>query len=117
VAARAGVWRFPLFWQRLDAHKSKAVKGTPTCYIFSCPEDQDRSNPPFHELVPYTSAREPGLILVSLSGEIRFWDSIGIGLAGGQNYSSTDLDLSPDEVVTNLLRVDVSFVCLAKIAG
>ncbi|KAJ7905514.1 Non-repetitive/WGA-negative nucleoporin C-terminal-domain-containing protein [Mycena olivaceomarginata] len=87
---------------------AQAVKGTPTCYIFSCPEDQDRSNPPFHELVPYTSAREPGLILVSLSGEIRFWDSIGIGLAGGQNYSSTDLDLSPDEVVTNLLRVDVS---------
>ncbi|KAJ7285784.1 hypothetical protein C8J57DRAFT_1431461 [Mycena rebaudengoi] len=77
---------------------AQAVKGTPTCYIFSCPNDYDRTSPPFHELVPYTSAREPGLILVSLSGEIRFWDSIGIGLAGGQNYSTTNLGLSSDEV-------------------
>ncbi|KAJ7940617.1 Non-repetitive/WGA-negative nucleoporin C-terminal-domain-containing protein [Mycena leptocephala] len=85
---------------------AQAVKGTPTCYIFSCPQDHDRTNPPLHELVPYTTAREPGLILVSLSGEIRFWDSIGIGLAGGQNYSTTDLGLSSHEAVTNLLRVD-----------
>ncbi|KAF7338280.1 Methyltransferase type 11 [Mycena venus] len=96
---------------------AQAVKGTPTCYIFSCPQDQDRSNPPFHELVPYTSAREPGLILVSLSGEIRFWDSIGIGLAGGQNYSSTDLNLSSDEVVTNLLRVDPQTYILSTSSG
>ncbi|KAJ7046830.1 hypothetical protein C8F04DRAFT_1227029 [Mycena alexandri] len=96
---------------------AQAVKGTPTCYIFSCPHDHDRSNPPFHELVPYTSAREPGLILVSLSGEIRFWDSIGIGLAGGQNYSTTDLGLSTDEVVTNLLRVDPQTYILSTSSG
>ncbi|KAJ7774888.1 hypothetical protein B0H16DRAFT_78349 [Mycena metata] len=96
---------------------AQAVKGTPTCYIFSCPQDHDRSNPPFHELVPYTSAREPGLILVSLSGEIRFWDSIGIGLAGGQNYSTTDLGLSADEVVTNLLRVDPQTYILSTSSG
>ncbi|KAJ7172457.1 methyltransferase type 11 [Mycena filopes] len=96
---------------------AQAVKGTPTCYIFSCPHDHDRSNPPFHELVPYTSAREPGLILVSLSGEIRFWDSIGIGLAGGQNYSTTDLGLSADEVVTNLLRVDPQTYILSTSSG
>jgi hypothetical protein len=55
---------------------------------------------------------------VSLSGEIRFWDSIGIGLAGGQNYSTTDLGLSSHEAVTNLLRVDVSFFFfLSEIVG
>ncbi|KAJ6502530.1 hypothetical protein C8R45DRAFT_622368 [Mycena sanguinolenta] len=96
---------------------AQAVKGTPTCYIFSCPQDQDTPNPPFHELVPYTTAREPGLILVSLSGEIRFWDSIGIGLAGGQNYSTTDLNLSSDEVVTNLLRVDPQTYVLSTSSG
>ncbi|KAJ6547586.1 hypothetical protein B0H19DRAFT_1266498 [Mycena capillaripes] len=96
---------------------AQAVKGTPTCYIFSCPQDHDRTDPPFHELVPYTSAREPGLILVSLSGEIRFWDSIGIGLAGGQNYSTTDLGLSPDEAVTNLLRVDPQTYVLSTSSG
>ncbi|KAF8212214.1 hypothetical protein K438DRAFT_1708496 [Mycena galopus ATCC 62051] len=96
---------------------AQAVKGTPTCYIFSCPQDHGVSNPPFHELVPYTSAREPGLILVSVSGEIRFWDSIGIGLAGGQNYSSTDLSLSSDEVVTNLLRVDPQTYILSTSSG
>lgn len=96
---------------------AQAVKGTPTCYIFSCPPDLERNNPPLHELVPYTTAREPGLILVSLSGQIRFWDSIGIGLAGGQNYSTTDLDLSPDEVVTNLIRADPQTYILSTSSG
>ncbi|KAJ7452358.1 hypothetical protein B0H11DRAFT_1742097 [Mycena galericulata] len=96
---------------------AQAVKGTPTCYIFSCPRDYDIASPPFHELVPYTSAREPGLILVSLSGQIRFWDSIGIGLAGGQNYSTTDLSLSSDEVVTNFVRADPQTYILSTSSG
>ncbi|KAJ6596941.1 hypothetical protein DFH09DRAFT_1403501 [Mycena vulgaris] len=96
---------------------AQAVRGTPTCYIFSCPQDYDRTNPPFHELVPYTTAREPGLILVSLAGQIRFWDSIGIGLAGGQNYSTTDLNLSSDEVVTNLVRADPQKYILSTSSG
>ncbi|KAJ7219294.1 hypothetical protein GGX14DRAFT_591296, partial [Mycena pura] len=96
---------------------AQALKGTPTCYIFACPQDDDRGNPPFHGLVPYTSAREPGLILVSLSGEIRFWDSIGIGLAGGQNYSTTELGLSSDDVVTNLIRADPQSFVLSTSSG
>ncbi|KAJ7632668.1 hypothetical protein FB45DRAFT_978375 [Roridomyces roridus] len=96
---------------------AQAVKGTPTCYIFACPQDYDRSDPPFHELVPYTSTREPGLILVSLSGQVRFWDSIGIGLAGGQNYSTADLGLSSDEVVTNFLRADAQTYILSTSSG
>ncbi|KAJ6630853.1 hypothetical protein B0H10DRAFT_2160229 [Mycena sp. CBHHK59/15] len=96
---------------------AQAVKGTPTCYIFSCPQDYDRINPPFHELVPYASSREPGLILVSPPGEVRFWDSIGIGLAGGQNYTTTDLGLSSDEVVTNLIRADPQTYILSTSFG
>jgi nuclear pore complex protein Nup133 len=88
----------------------QAVKGTPTCYIFSCPQDDDHSSPPFHCLVPYGSSREPGLILVSLSGTIRLWGSIGIGLAGGDNYSTIQLNLSPSEQITNLVRADVCLI-------
>ncbi|KAJ7111560.1 hypothetical protein C8R43DRAFT_1091558 [Mycena crocata] len=96
---------------------AQAVKSTPTCYIFSCPQDYESSSPPFHELVPYTSAREPGLILVSVSGQIRFWDSIGIGLAGGQNYTTSDLGLSSDEVVTNLVRADPQTYIISTSSG
>lgn len=87
---------------------SKALKGIPTCYIFACPQDAS-IRPPLHALVPQGFSREPGLILVSAGGFIRFWDSIGIGLAGGENYSASQLDdIDRDEEVTNLLRTDVS---------
>jgi len=59
--------------------------------------------------VPQGTSREPGLILVSASGKIRFWDSIGIGLAGGESYIASQLeDMEYDEEVTNLIRADVS---------
>lgn len=63
---------------------------------------------PYHALVPYGPSREPGLILLSARGEIRFWDSIGIGLAGGDHYSSTVLDLVGLEYISNFIRADVS---------
>ncbi|KAF8077905.1 hypothetical protein FPV67DRAFT_1405325 [Lyophyllum atratum] len=85
---------------------AQAVKGTPTCYIFSCPQDPDRRHPPFHTLIPYTSSREPGLILLSQDGIIHYWDSIGIGLAGGDHYTTMKLDISLGESVTNLVRSD-----------
>ncbi|EEB97983.1 hypothetical protein MPER_02593, partial [Moniliophthora perniciosa FA553] len=83
-----------------------ALKGTPTCYIFPCPWDYNQTEPPFHSLVPYGAGREPGLILLSATGEIRFWDSIGIGLAGGDKYNTTHLGLTSEELVTYLIRVD-----------
>jgi len=90
----------------------KAIKGIPTCYIFSSPQNSRSPRPPFHALVPQGSSREPGLILISVAGSVRFWDSIGIGLAGGENYSSLDLsDMEYDEEVTNLIRADVSLFC------
>lgn len=87
------------------AHWTKVIKGIPTCYIFGCPQG---SSPPFHGLFPYDSVREPALVLLSNLGEMRFWDSIGIGLAGGDFYSTTNLGLRGDELVTDFLRLDVS---------
>ncbi|KAF5315570.1 hypothetical protein D9611_004731 [Ephemerocybe angulata] len=86
---------------------AQAIKGTPTCYIFVCPTDPDAVlPPPFQALVPHGLTQEPGLILLSHSGHIRFWQSIGIGLAGGDNFATFDLNLAEGDTVTNLLRVD-----------
>lgn len=90
----------------------QALKGAPTCYIFSCPQDSEQVSPPFHCLIPYSSSREPGLILLSLDGQIRFWDSIGIGLAGGNHYTSISLNIPTGEHVTNLVRSDVSSISI-----
>ncbi|KIM49090.1 hypothetical protein M413DRAFT_95576 [Hebeloma cylindrosporum] len=93
-------------------------QGIPTCYIFSSPQDSRSPRPPFHALVPQGSSREPGLILVSAAGSVRFWDSIGIGLAGGENYSSSILnDMEYDEEVTNLIRADTQTFILSTSYG
>lgn len=96
---------------------AQAVKGTPTCYIFSCPQDDDQTSPPFHCLIPYGPSREPGLILVSLAGTIRLWGSIGIGLAGGDHYSTIQLRLSPNEQITNLVRADARTYLASTTSG
>ncbi|KAH9946079.1 uncharacterized protein BXZ73DRAFT_86275 [Epithele typhae] len=86
---------------------SQALTGTPTCYIFDCSmlvEVPMATH--FHALVPYGSQREPGLIITSCDGRVRFWDSIGMGLAGGENFSFSSLGLAPGELVTTLMRAD-----------
>ncbi|KAJ3744726.1 Non-repetitive/WGA-negative nucleoporin C-terminal-domain-containing protein [Lentinula detonsa] len=94
-----------------------AVKGIPTCYIFTCPYDVNQTNPPFHSLVPWGSGREPGLILLSTAGEIRFWDSVGIGLAGGDRYSTTYLELKAEGLVTGMKRVDTQTYIVSTTLG
>ncbi|KAJ3847514.1 hypothetical protein EV368DRAFT_76646 [Lentinula lateritia] len=94
-----------------------AVKGIPTCYIFTCPYDLNQTSPPFHSLVPWGSSREPGLILISTAGEIRLWDSVGIGLAGGDRYSTTYLELISEDIVTGLKRVDTQTYVVSTASG
>ncbi|KAH7921734.1 hypothetical protein BV22DRAFT_1095926 [Leucogyrophana mollusca] len=72
----------------------------PTCYIFACPPGPSA---PLHALVP---AREPGLILLAPTGQLRFWVAIGIGLAGGDHFFSTSLDLLQNEYVSTLVRAN-----------
>ncbi|KZV71677.1 hypothetical protein PENSPDRAFT_650535 [Peniophora sp. CONT] len=93
-------WQTCYVWQH-----TQALTGAPTCYILPCPVDEDQ-NAPLHALVPYAGAREPGLILLSPLGEIRFWDSVSHGLAGGAHYNKAALDLQPGESATSLARAD-----------
>uniref|UniRef100_A0A5K1K185 Probable 3-oxoacyl-[acyl-carrier-protein] reductase oxidoreductase (EC) n=1 Tax=Ganoderma boninense TaxID=34458 RepID=A0A5K1K185_9APHY len=98
---------------------SQALTGTPTCYIFSCPMHPfpPPMSTPFHALVPYGPQREPGLIISSTIGQVRFWDSIGMGLAGGDNYSLSNLDLKEGECVTSLIRADAQTFIISSSAG
>lgn len=83
---------------------AQATMGSPTCYIFPCPTSDSE---PSHSLIPHGSAREPGLILLTREGLGRFWDSIGIGLAGGEGYGTFALPLDASEGVSNFIRGDV----------
>ncbi|KIJ44042.1 hypothetical protein M422DRAFT_30592 [Sphaerobolus stellatus SS14] len=89
---------------------------SPTCYMFPVPPP-DPSNSyltlPFASLVSFGASREPGLILVSSSGEVRFWDSIGIGLAGAERFSTAKIDILENEVVQGLEQID-SMVYVAR---
>ena len=86
----------------------KAHKGVPTCYIFSCPQDYRSPRPPLHALIPQGPSREPGLILISPAGQIIFWDSISMGLAGGDNFIASQIEeMVEEEEVTNLVSADV----------
>ncbi|KAI0331109.1 hypothetical protein GY45DRAFT_1322812 [Cubamyces sp. BRFM 1775] len=98
---------------------SQALTGTPTCYIFGCPREAypPPMATPFHALVPFGSQREPGLIICSNIGQIRFWDSIGMGLAGGDNFSFTLLELEEGENVTNLIRADAQTFIVSTSVG
>ncbi|KAI0302174.1 Non-repetitive/WGA-negative nucleoporin C-terminal-domain-containing protein [Russula brevipes] len=84
---------------------TQELAGVPTCYIFPCPVDTSQAAP-LYAFVPYGSSREPGLILASQSGEIWFWNNIGVGLAGGEQYSKILLELQSNENVNSLTRLD-----------
>ncbi|KAH9934994.1 uncharacterized protein B0H18DRAFT_1082732 [Fomitopsis serialis] len=87
---------------------AQALTGTPTCYIFLCPTSgtSDPMDTPFHVLVPHGPSREPGLIIISPRGQVRFWDGLGMGLAGGDNFAFSVVEMEDGETVTALTRAD-----------
>ena len=61
---------------------------------------------PQASLVNY-AGREPGLMLVSASGEVRFWSSIHLALSGPERFQQLHLDLAAGEVVRKMVAVTV----------
>ncbi|KAG9005375.1 hypothetical protein FRB90_010415 [Tulasnella sp. 427] len=91
-------------WNATTAHSLY-----PTCYMFPMPSIATSSGnllTPFASLVPYGTTREPGLIVASGEGELRFWDSVDTGLAGAEHFTSVQLDLVTAEFVTGLYRYE-----------
>ncbi len=52
------------------------------------------------------------MILVSSTGEMRFWESMSLALANVERYKSLKLDMSEDSFADKIWKVDVSiFTC------
>ncbi|KAL8293054.1 hypothetical protein RQP46_000748 [Phenoliferia psychrophenolica] len=85
---------------------------TSTTYIFpvplcdSLPTSVSIQSPlPFVSLVPATSQpsqREPGLLLISPIGDIRYWEHLSMALSGVERYKETKAGLNDGELVRGL---------------
>ncbi|KZV86547.1 hypothetical protein EXIGLDRAFT_840672 [Exidia glandulosa HHB12029] len=99
------------------------TRGSITCYLFPSPGLAPRSTAPTHltlpvaSLVHYGPLREPGLILISQTGELRFWESIGVGLSGAEGFVSNQLMLQSGEQVVALHRCDHLLYVASTSAG
>lgn len=87
---------------------SQTLLGMPTCHIFPCAANTSTLSSPFVCLPSLGPSREPALLLLSTAGEIRFWNSIGMGLTGGDHWDASFLDLNEDEFVTSFTKARVS---------
>jgi len=90
-----------------------------TCYMFPVPTSASSTQThlalPVASLVHYGPMREPGLIVISKTGELRLWESIGVGLSGAEGFTTTQLSLQTDEDVVSVQRCDVSLnSCLSS---
>ncbi|KAG8684682.1 hypothetical protein FRC09_015237, partial [Ceratobasidium sp. 395] len=89
---------------------TKRSHGSPTCYIFPTPRQQASAGAASHlmlpnvSLIPYGSSREPGLVMIASTGEIRLWESINAGLAGAEQFYSNSVPLSAGEYVSTMHR-------------
>ncbi|CAK9785321.1 unnamed protein product [Cutaneotrichosporon oleaginosum] len=79
------------------AWKHTKQASNPTVSVFPAPQPT-RSHmatvPP--ALAAFYGSTEPGLILVSATGEVRFWESMGLALHNVQRFQSLQLDLGLD---------------------
>ncbi|KAF8610233.1 hypothetical protein BDV93DRAFT_517387 [Ceratobasidium sp. AG-I] len=102
---------------------TKRSHGSPTCYIFPTPGQHDNSASSSHlllpnvSLIPYGSSREPGLVMIASTGEIRLWESINAGLAGADQFYSSLVPVSAGEYVSSMYRCEASFYILATTSG
>lgn len=83
---------------------------SPICYSFSVPSSSGSSSSPmslpFCALVPRSSGHEPGLMIISQSGRLAFWNSVvSSGADAGQELA---IALGAGETITALQQCQVS---------
>ncbi|PLW07853.1 hypothetical protein PCANC_24721 [Puccinia coronata f. sp. avenae] len=84
----------------------------PTCYSFPCPISNTNSvlvntlaPLPLASLISHSSnlsnatRREPGLLLISTTGELRAWDSLSLALSGVDKFATIQIQLQDAELV------------------
>lgn len=101
---------------RLTHHDDSQRVGSTTTYVFPLPPQAPfplnvaaYSPLSFASLVPSPSQthqqagqREPGLVVLSNTGTLRFWESISLSLAGVDRFKSASLPLHEGELVRSL---------------
>jgi len=55
------------------------------------------------------NAAEPGMVLVSSTGEIWFWESMSLALANVDRHQSVQLQLNDYDYAEKIFRIDVSY--------
>jgi nuclear pore complex protein Nup133 len=90
-----------------------------TCYVFPVPQPEGLSLAaavfaplPFGSLVNYGSDRDPGFLLVSSTGQVRFWEGINMALSGADKFHSIAIYLSAGELVKSMVSLQVRLFIL-----
>lgn len=88
---------------------AKKTHSSPTVYTFPTPIPT-RSHlpniPPALAAFYGARAAEPGLVLVSATGEVRLWESMSLALANVQRFQSIELPLASDDFAEHIYRLD-----------
>ncbi|ODO05027.1 hypothetical protein I350_05639 [Cryptococcus amylolentus CBS 6273] len=99
---------------------AKRTNSTPTTYSFPAPPPTTSSLagfvPPILAAL-YTSTAEPGMILVSSSGEIRFWDSLSLALSNVDRYQELFVELPEGDWVERVWKIDGSTFVLTTVTS
>ncbi|WVQ77306.1 hypothetical protein IAR50_006990 [Cryptococcus sp. DSM 104548] len=94
---------------------AKRTQSTPTTYTFSAPPPANATSlgfiPPILSALytPSSSASlasEPGMILISSSGEVRFWESLSLALGNVDRYQELFLELQEGDWVEKVYKLD-----------
>lgn len=96
---------------------AKRTHSSPTVYAFPAPQPTRSplaTVPP--ALAAFYGSAEPGLILISATGELCFWENMGIALSNVQRYQSLQLSLG-DDFAERLWTVDPSTFILTTTAS
>lgn len=97
-------------WQLIPLQRAHS---SPTCYNFPAPSPEyghtTTQSPVIAALYTGSSSGEPGMILISSTGTIRFWESMSLALANVDRYQNIKLELAEDDFADMIWNVDVSY--------
>ncbi|WWC58351.1 uncharacterized protein I303_100891 [Kwoniella dejecticola CBS 10117] len=89
---------------------TRRTHSAPTTYTFPSPPVSysltPTQAPTLAALYTGSASSEPGMILVSTSGEIRFWDSMSVALANVDRFQEIYVELGEADAVEKLWKID-----------
>ncbi|ORY21434.1 Non-repetitive/WGA-negative nucleoporin C-terminal-domain-containing protein, partial [Naematelia encephala] len=87
----------------------KRTHSSITCYTFPAPfptYGSAASGPPALAELYTPTAGEPGMILVSSTGQVRLWENMSVALANVERYTSIQLELSEGDIADRMYKLE-----------